>query len=237
MIVIDQLSKQFGSYRAVDNLSLTINSPELFCLLGPNGAGKTTALKMLAGLMKPSAGNAALLGYDTVQQFDKIKGQVGFIPDTPFLYENLSVGEFFDFMGSIYQVETSCCRDRIQHYLNLFELEKHKQILIRDLSHGMRQKVLYISHLLHQPQILLIDEPFVGLDPKSMRQLKDVLRQQVKGGSVVFMSTHILEIAETIADRIGILDKGKLIACGTLAQLRATVSLEKLEDIFLRLTQ
>jgi len=104
MIVIDQLSKQFGSYRAVDNLSLTINSPELFCLLGPNGAGKTTALKMLAGLMKPSAGNAALLGYDTVQQFDKIKGQVGFIPDTPFLYENLSVGEFFDFMGSIYRL-------------------------------------------------------------------------------------------------------------------------------------
>ncbi len=236
MISLSRVEKKFGRFTALKDITLNINSGEFYCLLGPNGAGKTTTLKLLSGLLKPSKGVINILNKDISKEFHTVKQHLGLIPETPFLYDNLTVYEFLDFIGSIFDVERKELTEKIGYYLNAFNFTDKKHQLIKSLSHGMKQRVSYIANFIHSPKILLIDEPFVGLDPQSIKTLKTLLKGHTQSGNTILMSTHILEIAENLADRIGILDKGELIVEGTLDELRRKVSLQKLEDIFLRLT-
>jgi ABC-2 type transport system ATP-binding protein len=236
MIKISSLSKKFGALRAVSNLNLDINSGEFYCLLGPNGAGKTTTLKIAAGLMQPDAGRVVLNGLDISLEPLKVKQCLGFVPDTPFLYDNLTVGEFLDFVADIFAVDKKLYCQRRQHYFNIFNLDELGTTFIRELSHGNRQKVVYISNFIHSPQVYLIDEPLVGLDPYSIHRLKKILKEETAQGKTILMCTHILSIAEELADRIGILDQGRLIAQGTVQELKSKSRGDSLEKIFLQLT-
>lgn len=238
MIVCRGLTKTFGSLRAVDDLNLTIYSGELFGFLGPNGAGKTTTIKMMTGLLRPTSGSALIGGYDIQTQPLRAKSILGYIPDNPFLYEKLTGREFLNFMADLYSV-TTLDRDRkITDLLRLFELEDKGNELIQGYSRGMRQKIALAGALIHQPKVIFLDEPTVGLDPKSARLMKDILRKLCSEGTTVFVSTHILEIAERMCDRFAIIHRGKIIAVGTMAELRhhAASDTKSLEDIFLELT-
>ncbi|HEC69161.1 MAG TPA: ABC transporter ATP-binding protein [Candidatus Omnitrophica bacterium] len=235
MIKTSGLAKKFDSVWAVRELNLDIKKGCFYCLLGPNGAGKTTTLRLLAGLLKPTQGKIYILGQD-ITSSSEVKKFIGFIPDTPFLYENLTIEEFLEFAGAIFQVEKNILRKKIDYYLDIFKLSQLKNILIRECSHGIKQRVVYISNFLHDPQVLLIDEPLVGLDPYSITLIKRLLKEYTHKGSTVLMSTHILNIAEELADIIGIIDKGSLISQGTLSQLREKTSQKSLEEIFLKLT-
>jgi len=236
MIKIEKLTKKFGDFCAVDNLSLNIKQGEFYCLLGPNGAGKTTTLKMIAGLMRPSAGEVLLGGIDIAKDHLAAKKLLGFIPDTPFLYDNLTAQEFIEFVADIFDVEKAHCNKIADQYFALFGIEEYRNALIKELSHGTRQKIVYISNFIHSPSVYLIDEPLVGLDPKSIHLLKNILRDEAKRGRTILMCTHILSLAEELTDRVGILHEGKLIAQGTLNELREKAAEKSLEDIFLKLT-
>jgi ABC-2 type transport system ATP-binding protein len=241
MIVCQGLEKTFGGLRAVDHLNLTVGAGELFGFLGPNGAGKTTSIKMMTGLLRPSAGTANIGGYDIQREPLKAKAIFGYIPDNPFLYEKLTGREFIRFMADLYSVDTTNRSRKIDDLLHLFELEDKGDSLIQGYSRGMRQKIALAGALIHQPKIIFLDEPTVGLDPKSARLMKDVLRKLCNEGTTVFVSTHILEIAERMCDRFAIINKGKIVATGTMAELRANApgdasSERSLEDIFLELT-
>ncbi len=236
MIKTFSLYKRFDTIWAIKDLNLDVKGGCFYCLLGPNGAGKTTTLKILAGLLKPSKGRVYILGKDIASSFVEIKRYLGFIPDSPFLYENLTIQEFLEFVGSIFQIERGDLTKKMDYYLDIFGLTKLRRILLRECSHGIKQRVVYISNLLHEPKLLLVDEPLVGLDPYSISLVKKLLREHTHRGNTVLMSTHILGIAEELADRIGIITEGSLIAEGTLKELKERVSGEKLEDIFLRLT-
>lgn len=237
MIETINLSKNYGDLTAVDDLNLRVNN-ELFVFLGPNGAGKTTTIKMMTGLLKPSSGTIKLQGFDIQSQPLKAKKVIGLVPDTPTLYEKLSAREFINFMGTLYGVDRITLDKRLNSLIELFDLEERVDDLIQSFSHGMKQKCALAGALIHDPQILFLDEPTVGLDPKSAKNLKDLLRGLVKTGTTVFMSTHILEIAESMCDRIGIIHQGKLIACGTMNELRKLSQQQDqtLEEIFLELT-
>jgi ABC-2 type transport system ATP-binding protein len=237
MITVQSLSKTFGPVQAVKNLSLSIERGEFYCLLGPNGAGKTTTIKMLTGLMKPTRGTITINGLDVEKDYVSIKKILGLIPDTPFLYGNLTLYEFLEFVREVFDLEREEFNKKTAHYVDLFKLEPYANTLIKELSHGTRQKIVYIANLVHNPLVYLIDEPLVGLDPYSIHLIKKLLRQEVQEGKTILMCTHILSIAEELADKIGILYQGSLIAQGSPQELKDTLRTDSLENVFLELTQ
>jgi ABC-2 type transport system ATP-binding protein len=236
-IEIEGLTKRYGQVLAVDDLSLTVRKGEIFCFLGPNGAGKTTTMKILAGLLRPTAGRALVEGVDVVKDPIEAKRAIGYIPDMPYLYERLTASEFYLFAGGLYRIPRETVLREMDEAFALFGLNDLRGMLVRELSHGMRQRLIYCVTFLHHPAVLMVDEPLIGLDPHTIRLLKDLLRQRAREGMTVFLTTHILALAEDIADRIGIVQQGRLVALGTLADLRSRFGGHRLEDIFLGLTE
>jgi ABC-2 type transport system ATP-binding protein len=231
-------SKRYGSKLAVDRLSLSIKAGELFAFLGPNGAGKTTTIKMLCGLLFPTSGTVRVGGFDLNTDGDRARQLIAFVPDTPFLYDKLTGREFLQFIADMYGMPRDRSRERMAAMIELFSLATFVDDLTERYSHGMRQRTVFAGALLHEPKVLIVDEPTVGLDPKSIRLLKDLLRRQAKGGTTVFLSTHSLDVAQELADRIGVVNKGRLIGCGTLDALRRQADLNgTLEEVFLKLTE
>ncbi|OPX88449.1 MAG: putative ABC transporter ATP-binding protein YbhF [Pelotomaculum sp. PtaB.Bin104] len=233
-----QLTKQFGPAVVVDHLNLQVKSGEIFGFLGPNGSGKTTTIRMLTGLLDPSRGEAYICGYDINKQSAQAKALMAYVPDQPKLYGKLTAREFLFLMADLYRMPKAVSRQRAEQLLEMFGLADRADELLEGYSHGMRQKVVLASALIHQPRVILLDEPTVGLDPASARLLKDVLQEMAKMGAAVLVSTHILEIAERMCHRVGILKDGRLIAQGSPEELRRAVGHgeESLEDIFLELT-
>lgn len=237
MIEIRHLTRKFGSFEAVCDMSLSVPTGELFCFLGPNGAGKTTTIKMLTGLLRPTSGSARICGLDIQTNTIDVKKKIGYIPDMPFLYERLTATEFFRFTADLYDVESGTTSRACDESFKLFGIYDYRNMLIKDLSHGIRQRLIYAATFLHKPEVLFIDEPLVGLDPYSIRLIKDLLREKARNGMTIFLTTHILAVAEDIADRIGIIFQGRLIVVGTLKELlSANKTCRNLEDVFLRLT-
>ena len=235
MIDISNLTKVFGTTRAVDNLSLEVQEGEFFCFLGPNGAGKTTTIKILAGLLRPTSGAARIDGYDVTTNPVEAKRSIGYIPDTPYLYEKLSGREFMRFVAGMYNLDGDALGRRIDELMEQFGIIDYADQLTEDYSHGMRQKLIFSATFLHSPRVVIVDEPWVGLDPKSIRNVKDYLKERTREGLSIFMSTHTLSIAEEIADRIGIIHKGRLIFLGRVEEIKAGHA-RNLEDVFLELT-
>jgi len=237
MIEARGLTKIYGEVAAVDHLDLDVHRGEIFGFLGPNGAGKTTTIRMMVGLVRPSSGVVRIGGIDLAEDPLTPRAMMAYLPDTPYLYEKLTGREFIYFMAGLYRVPPDRAVRRANELLPLFGLEDRADDLIEGYSHGMRQKALLAAALVHDPRILFLDEPSVGLDPRSARLLRDILAELARRGTTVFLSTHILEIAERLCQRIGIIDDGRLVALGTVDELheRAEVS-GSLEDIFLNLT-
>jgi ABC-2 type transport system ATP-binding protein len=237
LIEISHLVKRYGDKPAVDDVSFSVYGGEIFGFLGPNGAGKTTTLKMIVGLLQPTSGVVRVAGYDIQKQPLPAKAASGYVPDEPNLYLKLTARELLRFVGDLYSVEPGQINYRIEELLRLFGLSEAGDDAIDSYSHGMRQKTSVAAALIHDPKVLVLDEPTVGLDPKSARLMKDILRQLADRGTAVILSTHILEIAENMCDRIGIINQGKLAAVGAMEELRALGKGESsLEDIFLSLT-
>lgn len=237
MISINNISKSFANVDAVENLALEIPQGELFCFLGPNGAGKTTTIKMLTGLMRPDHGSISIAGVDILKHPVEAKKNIGYIPDMPFIYDRLTPEEFMEFTADIYSISASQLKSRQQELFTTFGVHDFKSALIRDLSHGMRQRLIYASTFLHQPKVLFIDEPLIGLDPYTIRLIKNLLKQKAREGMTIFLTTHILALAEDIGDRIGIIHKGRVIALGSLDQIRDEFKVSgNLENVFLGLT-
>jgi ABC-2 type transport system ATP-binding protein len=237
MIELVQLVKKFGELVAVGGVSLNVARGEFFAVLGPNAAGKTTTLKILAGLMKPTSGTARVCGFDVQAQPLEARRRLAYVPDFPFLYEKLTPWEFFRFTGQLFQMDEARISANARQLIARFNLEAFAHKSIESLSHGTRQRVAICSALLHDPEVLVIDEPMVGLDPQHARVLKDILRERSRGGMTVFVSTHQLSVAEELADRIGIIHEGRLIAVGTREELRRQSGASgPLEDVFLALT-
>ena len=232
------VAKRYGEILAVDNMDLTINPGEIFGLLGPNGSGKSTTLKMLLGLVQPDYGSVNVLGLDVQKDAVAVKQLVGYVPESPRLYEFLTGIEYLDFIGDIYGIKTEEKSARINEYLKALELEGREGDMISSYSGGMKQKVALISAFLHRPKLLILDEPLSGLDPRSAKIVKDLLHELKAQGVTTLMSTHVLEIAQAICDRIAIMYHGKLLALGTIDELRQKASMpgSGLEDIFLKLT-
>jgi ABC-2 type transport system ATP-binding protein len=238
MVQCIDLTRDFGSLRAVDHLSLTVPAGEIFGFLGPNGAGKTTTILMIAGLLKPTSGQIVLNGESI--QWNSLEGKkiIGYVPDNPFLYEKLTGREFLHFMADIYSVPRKSLNVKIDGLLSLFELESKQDELIQGYSRGMRQKIAICAALIHDPQLIILDEPTVGLDPRGARTLKNVLRDFCQKGRTVFLSTHILEIAEHICDRVAIIHHGRLLTTGSMEEIRSLRGSQEggLESLFLELT-
>ena len=239
MIQLENLSKHYGSLAAVDSLNLEVGSGEIFGFLGPNGAGKTTTIRVMMGILKPTAGRVILGEYDVERQPEQAKAIAGFIPDRPFIYEKLSGPEFLTFVGRLHHLEPERLRCRIAELLHHMELSRWKDELVESYSHGMKQRLVFCAALLHEPRILVVDEPMVGMDPKGARTLKDLFRSLAEAGTTVFLSTHSISVAEEVCHRIGIIQKGRLIASGTMAELHRLAKVEdgKLENLFLELTR
>lgn len=238
LIKTHQLTKRYGQVPVVNQLNLEVKGGEIFGFLGPNGAGKTTTIKMLTGLMEPSEGEAYICGYDITKEGAQAKSLLAYVPDQPKLYGKLSAQEFLQLMGALYRIPKDVTRQRSEQLLDMFSLSSRADELLEGYSHGMRQKVVLAGALIHQPKVILLDEPTVGLDPASARLLKDVLQELANQGVAVFVSTHILEIAERMCHRVGILKAGQLIAQGSPEELRQQIGGQggSLEDIFLELT-
>lgn len=238
MIEIEGLVKRFGAHTAVAGLDLTVSSGEIFGFLGPNGAGKTTTVKMITGLLKPTAGRVRVAGHDVALDTLAAKRAMGLVPDEPFVYPKLTGVEYLRFVGELYGAEVDEMKTRIPELLEMFELSRWGGELLESYSHGMRQKLVLAGILLHEPKVLILDEPMVGLDPKSGRLVKDIFLKLASRGTTIFMCTHVLEIAEKLCDRIGVMTEGRMIACGTLAELQAKGKKDgaDLESIFLSLT-
>ncbi len=220
----------------MDGLDLDVAQGEFFAFLGPNAAGKTTTIKMLAGLLQPTAGSVVIGGFDIQREPEKAKAQLAYVPDFPFLYDKLTASEFMRFVGDMFQLERQIAARRCGELFEKFHLSDYAHELTENLSHGTKQRLVIASALLHEPKVLVIDEPMVGLDPRHARIVKDEFKERANGGMTIFLSTHQLSVAEEMADRIGIIHRGKMIALGTVADLRRT-STESgaLEDIFLSL--
>jgi len=230
------LAKHFGALRAVQGLDLDIPQGEFFAFLGPNAAGKTTTIKMLAGLLKPTAGTVLIGGFDIQREPEKAKAQLAYVPDFPFLYDKLTAGEFMQFVGDIFGMEKATIASRTDELFAAFHLDDSFHEITENLSHGTRQRLVIASALLHDPKILVIDEPMVGLDPRHARIVKEVFRARAEAGMTIFLSTHQLSVAEEVADRIGIIHNGRLIALGTVEELRAqSHETGALEKVFLSL--
>ena len=237
MIKTLNLTKTFGKFTAVSQLNLEIEKGELFGFLGPNGAGKTTTIKMLIGLLKPSEGKVLIGGHDIEREPLRAKQIIGYIPDQPYLYRKLTGKEFLEFIANLYGGEVN--QGKVEELLDLFGLDGWGEELIENYSHGMRQKLVFSASLIHEPEIIIVDEPMVGLDPRGTRLVKNILRKKCAEGCTVFVSTHGIEVAEEICTRIGIIREGRLIAQGTMEELRETAHSQKedLEEVFLRLTE
>jgi len=238
MIRFENVTHKYGQNVAVAGLDLTIPAGELFAFLGPNGAGKTTTIKMLVGLLRPSAGGVRVCGHDTVTQTRQATQFIGYVPDQPFLYDKLSGREFLEFVAEMRGLNRSEIASAVARESERFVLAGFLDDLTETYSHGMKQRLVFASALLHDPPVVVVDEPMVGLDPKSSRMVKDLLRSKASAGACVFMSTHTLSVAEEIADRIGIIDEGHLRFLGTQDELSRELSLghRSLEQLFLQLT-
>ena len=238
MIELRQLTKRYGTFTAVDRIDLTVGSGELFGFLGPNGAGKTTTLRMIAGILRPTSGSIRIAGVDLLQDPVAAKAKLGFIPDRPFIYEKLTGAEFLRFVAGLYDQAGPEVEQRTRELLSLFDLEEWRDELVESYSHGMRQKLIISSAFVHRPAVIVVDEPMVGLDPKAARILKDLFREYTRRGHTIIFSTHTLEVAESLCDRVAIIAQGTIRAAGTMAELRRDLAEgeEGLERIFLRLT-
>lgn len=240
MIEINGVSKSYnrGAIKAVDGVSLTINNGEIFGFLGPNGAGKTTLIKMIAGILNADAGSIRINGYDIRKDPVAAKLQFGFVPDDPNIFARLSGIEYLNFMADIYQVPEEERRIRTQKLLERFEMLTAAGDRIQSYSHGMKQKIVVIGALLHNPPVWILDEPMTGLDPRSAYDLKEMMREHADAGKTVFFSTHVLDVAEKICDRLAIINKGKVIFCGSMQEIRAHAKEnQSLENLFLELTE
>jgi ABC-2 type transport system ATP-binding protein len=238
MIAVHDLVKQYGSLTAVDGVTLEVPPGEIHGFLGPNGAGKTTTIRMIAGLLKPTAGRILVNGHDLATNAEAAKASLGFIPDRPFIYEKLTAGEFLRFHAGLYGVDGNGTDARIREMLDLFELARWEHELIEGFSHGMKQRLVMSAAFLHRPRAVLVDEPMVGLDPRGARLIKDVFRRMSQHGVAILMSTHTLEVAQEMCDRISIILKGRIIARGTVDELRdmAGGGDPNLTVVFLKLT-
>jgi ABC-2 type transport system ATP-binding protein len=238
VIRLTQLTKRYGKFTAVDGIDLVVPPGELFGLLGPNGAGKTTTIRMIAGILRPTSGTVLVGGIDMQARPLEAKARLGYIPDRPFVYDKLTGGEFLRFAAALYGLQGPAVERRMDELLELFELTPWKTELTEAYSHGMRQKLIIAGALVHRPEVIVVDEPMIGLDPRSARLLKELLREFVSRGGTVLMSTHTMEIAEVMCDRIAIVYRGRVAAQGTMAELRQQTSSEdmSLEDLFLKLT-
>ena len=238
MIEFDHVGRNYGQKTAVSELTLTVPRGEIFAFLGPNGAGKTTTIKMLVGLLRPSRGSIRICGHDILTATRDANSVVGYVPDEPFLYDKLSGREFLQFVADMYNISPGAAKENLDREIQHFQLADFVDQLTETYSHGMKQRLVFAAAMLHDPAVLVLDEPMVGLDPRSIWLVKDLLRERANQGVTVFMSTHTLHIAEEIADRIGIIDLGVLKFLGTLAELRHERSLPdtSLENLFLQLT-
>ena len=238
MIKLTNLTKRYGTFTAVNGINLEVPRGELFGFLGPNGAGKTTTLRMIAGILQPTSGTVEIGGIDISAQPIAAKAKLGFIPDRPFIYEKLTGAEFLRFVAGLFEQDGPQIEHRARELLALFDLEEWRNELVESYSHGMRQKLIISSAFVHRPEVIVVDEPMVGLDPKAARILKDLFREYTNRGHTIMMSTHTLEVAQTMCDRVGIIQGGVIRACGTMNELRANAAdgAMGLEDIFLRLT-
>lgn len=236
MIELQNVTRTFGKLYAVKNLNLKIQDGELFTLLGPNGAGKTTTVKMITGLIKPSVGKIFINGIDVSEFPEKAKEIISYIPDQPFLYPELTGREFIIFVSRLYRMEQKDITMGMESLIDVFRIGDWIDLPASMYSHGMRQKVIFIQALIHNPEVIVIDEPMVGLDPVSARIVKKILRERVRNGVTIFMSTHSLDVAEEISDRVGVIDEGKLIEVGSMEKLLKTPS-STLEDLYFSITE
>jgi len=238
MIELEHVTKRFGNVVAVNDLSLQVKGGELFAFLGPNGAGKTTTIKMIAGLLRPDSGKIRVCGHEMKDEAVEAKSKIGYIPDQPYLYERLTGREFLEFVGKMYGLDLALVKERIETLGKAFEFKDYMDELCGNYSHGMRQRVVISSALLHDPEVIVVDEPMVGLDPKGARLIKSVFREKVREGVAVFMSTHTLAVAEETADRVGILHNGRLLTVGSVEEILALGESPGagLEEAFLLLT-
>jgi ABC-2 type transport system ATP-binding protein len=235
---LDHVFKSYGEKPAVIDLSLEVYAGEVFAFLGPNGAGKTTTLKLTSGVLRPDSGRVLVCGEDMVHRSQHAKRRIAYVPDQPFLYDKLTGREFIQFARDVYRVPVADGERRLRELVERLDMSAFLDQLTESYSHGMKQKVALAAALIHTPRVLVVDEPSVGLDPRTVRVVKTIFRELAAGGGTVFMSTHTLDIAEAVADRIGIINGGRLIALGTLDELRATAAANgRLEDVFLRLTE
>ena len=238
MVLIQDLKKNYGKKEAVRGIDLRIPAGELFVLVGPNGAGKTTTLKMLVGLLKPTSGNIQIGGIDLAKDPAAAKALISFVPDTAYVYEKLTPWELIRFVGKLYDLAPDVIQQRGEELLRFFSLEDVQDVLIEEFSHGMRQKAILAISLLHDPKLFILDEPMVGLDPLSIKTFKDFLREKARGGMTIVFSTHTLSMAEELADRIAIINRGTLVALGTMEELKHEYgSHENLEHMFMKLVQ
>ncbi|WP_372371202.1 ABC transporter ATP-binding protein [Candidatus Uabimicrobium sp. HlEnr_7] len=238
MIKIEGLSKHYGNKVGLKKLDLTIKSGEIFAFLGPNGAGKTTTIKMMVGLLRPTTGTITICDKDIIKETIAAKKYLAYVPDQPYLYDKLTGREFLEFVALMYKIPLQVATEKIEKLTALFSSYEYVDRLTENYSHGMKQRIVFSAALIHDPQVLVVDEPMVGLDPKSAAIVKNVFKDQAAKGTTVFVSTHSLDVAEQIADRIAIIKHGEIIALGTLEELRKRVQKEaRLEDIFLELTE
>ena len=238
MIAVEALVKTYGSFTAVDGVSLSVEPGEIHAFLGPNGAGKTTTIRIIAGLLKPSSGRITINGHDLAQAPEAAKASLGFIPDRPFIYEKLTAREFLRFHGGLYGMAAAEVEERASEMLELFELARWQGELVESFSHGMKQRLVMCAAFLHRPRAVLVDEPMVGLDPRGARLIKDIFRLMSRKGVAILMSTHTLEVAQEMCDRISIFLRGQIIARGTVDELLALAGGEdeQLTPVFLKLT-
>jgi ABC-2 type transport system ATP-binding protein len=239
MILLEDLTKRYGEFTAVDGIDLTIAERQIFGLLGPNGAGKTTTLRMIAGILTPDAGRVVIGEHDVTASPLEAKRILGFVPDRPFVYEKLTGAEILRFAAGLYGMEGDRVEQRVDELLELWDLARWKDQLVESYSHGMRQKLIISSALIHRPQVLVVDEPMVGLDPRSAWLLKDLLRSFVDQGGTALVSTHTLELAENLCDRLAVIDRGRVLASGSMDDLRRQAAADEahLEEIFLKITR
>jgi ABC-2 type transport system ATP-binding protein len=238
VIAVEHLVKRYGNFTAVDDVSIEVASGQIHGFLGPNGAGKTTSIRMIAGLLKPDAGRILVNGHDLAREPEAAKAALGFIPDRPFIYEKLTAGEFLRFHAGLYGMDDTAIEARITEMLEIFELGRWQHELVESFSHGMKQRLVMSAAFMHRPKAVLVDEPMVGLDPRGARLIKEVFKRMSASGVAILMSTHTLEVAQELCDRISIILKGRIIAHGTVEEMRAMAGTpnEELTPVFLKLT-
>jgi ABC-2 type transport system ATP-binding protein len=238
MIAVEHASKRYGAFTAVDDVSISVAPGEIHGFLGPNGAGKTTTLRMIAGLLQPTAGRIVVNGHDLAADAESAKASLGFVPDRPFIYEKLTAGEFLRFHGGLYGIDGAGITARVHAMLDLFELRRWEHELVESFSHGMKQRLVMSAAFLHRPCAVVVDEPMVGLDPRGARLIKAVFRRMSEQGVAILMSTHTLEVAEEMSHRISIINRGRIIAHGTVDEVRCLAggADEHFTSVFLRLT-